>query len=147
MKTFGCRRLRVFTSLKGGWKQTGFYLVGMFLLWGLSPHASVANPADVPTINGGMGSCTADFTVVDAQNKPIYDAKIHLKVKYGFMSKKDTDLEIGTDSNGKARFEGLPEKLKKPPMEFTVASGTMNKSVTNDPATNCHATFAVTLGN
>jgi hypothetical protein len=62
------------------------------------------------------------------------------------MSKRDTDLTIGTDSNGKARIEGLPDKLKKPPMSFTVAKGDATQSVNNDPAINCHATFTVTLG-
>jgi hypothetical protein len=104
------------------------------------------NPADVPTISGGMGPCTADFTVVDTSNKPVFDAKIHVKVKYGFMSKRDTDLEVGTNSDGRARMEGLPEKLKKPPMEFTIRSGDATKSVANDPAVECHPTFTVSLG-
>jgi hypothetical protein len=104
------------------------------------------NPADVPTIDGNLGPCTADFTVVDASNKPVFQATIHLKIKYGFMSKRDTDLEIGTDSNGRALMKGLPEKLKKPPMEFTIHRGTDYKTVTSDPAADCHPTFTVTLG-
>ena len=123
-----------------------FWTLATFFLCGAGAQSLAGNPADVPTVSGGMGSCTADFTVVDAANKPVFDAKIHVKVKYGFMSKRDTDLEVGTNSDGKARMEGLPEKLKKPPMEFTISSGDATKSVTNDPATNCHATFAVTLG-
>jgi hypothetical protein len=122
-----------------------FWMLATFFLCGAGARSLAGNPADVPTINGGMGSCTADFTVVDASNKPIFDAKIHLKVKYGFMSKRDTDLEVGTNNDGKARMEGLPEKLKKPPMEFTISSGDVTKSLTSDPATNCHPTFAVTL--
>jgi len=121
-------------------------MLAALFLCGAGAQSLGGNPADVPTISGGMGSCTADFTVVDASNKPIFDAKIHLKVKYGFMSKRDTDLEVGTNSDGKARIEGLPQKLKKPPMEFTIRSGDLTKSVTNDPAANCHPTFAVTLG-
>jgi len=100
----------------------------------------------VPTISGGMGPCTADFTVVDSSNKPIYNAKIHLTLAYGFMNKNTTDLEIGTNSDGRARFEGLPEKVKKPPLEFTIRSGGETKSVTNNPAVNCHPTFTVSLG-
>jgi hypothetical protein len=121
-------------------------MLATFFLCGAGAQSLAGNPADVPTISGGMGPCTADFTVVDTSNKPVFDAKIHLKVKYGFMSKRDTDLEIGTNSDGKARMEGLPEKLKKPPMEFTIRSGDATKSVTNDPAADCHPTFAVTLG-
>jgi hypothetical protein len=123
-----------------------FWMLATFFLCGAGAQSLAGDPADVPTISAGMGPCTADFTVADASNKPVFDAKIHTTVKYGFMSKRDTDLEIGTNSDGKARIEGLPEKLKKPPMEFTIRSGDLTKSVTNDPAANCHPTFAVTLG-
>jgi len=109
--------------------------------------ASLAGiPADVPTVSAGLGPCTADFTVTDASSKPVYNANVHLKMKYGFMSKRDTELDVATDSNGKARMEGLPVKLKKPPMEFTVTKDAASQTVTADPATNCHSTFAVTLG-
>ena len=121
-------------------------MLAAFFLCVAGAQSLAGNPADVPTISGDMGSCTADFTVVDTSNKPVFDAKIHVKVKYGFMSKRDTDLEVGTNSDGKARMEGLPEKLKKPPMEFTIRSGDVTKSVTNDPAVECHPTFTVALG-
>ena len=127
-------------------RRIAFWMLATFFLCVAGAQSLAGNPADVPTISGGMGPCTADFTVVDTSNKPVFDAKIHVKVKYGFMSKRDTDLEVGTNSDGKARIEGLPDKLKKPPMEFTIRSGDLTKSVTNDPAANCHPTFAVTLG-
>jgi hypothetical protein len=121
-------------------------MLATFFLCVAGAQSLAGNPADVPTISGGLGPCTADFTVVDTSNKPVFDAKIHVKVKYGFMSKRDTDLEVGTNSDGRARMEGLPEKLKKPPMEFTIRSGDATKSVTNDPAVECHPTFTVSLG-
>lgn len=127
-------------------RSIAFWMLASFFLCGAGAQSLAGNPADVPTISAGMGPCTADFTVVDTSNKPVFDAKIHTTVKYGFMSKRDTDLELGTNSDGKARIEGLPQKLKKPPMEFTIRSGDLTKSVTNDPAANCHPTFAVTLG-
>ena len=123
-----------------------FFMLAAIFLCLAGVQSLAGNPADVPSVSGGMGPCTADFTVVDASNKPVFDAKIHVAVKFGFMSKRDTDLQIGTDSDGKARFEGLPQKLKKPPMEFTIRNGDLSKSVTNDPAADCHPTFAVTLG-
>jgi len=123
-----------------------FWMLATFFLCVAGAQSLAGNPADVPTISGGLGPCTADFTVVDTSNKPVFDAKIHVKVKYGFMSKRDTDLEVGTNSDGRARMEGLPEKLKKPPMEFTIRSGDATKSVTNDPAVECHPTFTVSLG-
>ena len=127
-------------------RKIAFWMLAMFFLCGAGAQSLAGNPADVPTISGGMGPCSADFTVVDTSNKPVFDAKIHVKVKYGFMSKRDTDLEVGTNSDGRARMEGLPEKLKKPPMEFTIRSGDATKSVTNDPAVECHPTFTVSLG-
>jgi len=127
-------------------KRIAFWLLATFFLGGAGVQFLAGHPADVPTASAGMGPCTADFTVTDTSNKPVYDAKIHVLVKYGFMSKRDADLEVGTNSDGKARMEGLPNKLKKPPMEFTIRSGDLTKSVTNDPAANCHPTFNVTLG-
>jgi hypothetical protein len=105
-----------------------------------------ARPAEVPSINANLGPCTADFTVTDTSNKPLYDARIHVTILYGFMNKKKSDLEIGTNSDGKARFEGLPDKLKKPPMEFKVRSGDQTKSVMNDPALDCHPSLTVAVG-
>jgi len=121
-------------------------MLGVILLCVAGAQTLVGNPADVPSISAGMGPCTADFTVVDASNKPIFDAKVHLKVKYGFMSKRDTDLEVGTNADGKAHIEGLPNKLKKPPLEYTITSAGVTKSVTNDPAAECHPYFNVILG-
>jgi len=102
------------------------------------------SPTDVPSITAGPGPCTADFLVVDATNKPVYDAKVHVKVMFGFMGKRNTDLEIGTNSDGKAHFEGLPNKVKKP-LEYTIKSGDLTKTVINDPAAECHPYFNVTL--
>jgi len=122
-------------------------LPALVLLAGAIPgRLSGAAAVEVPTIKGDLGPCSADFTVVDTNNKPIYDSKIHVTVLYGFMSKRKTDLEIGTNSDGKARIEGLPDKLKKPPLELKVQAGDLHKTVTQDPAADCHASFNVQLG-
>jgi hypothetical protein len=67
-------------------------------------------------------------------------------ILYGFMNKRSSDLEIGANSDGKARIEGLPDKLKKPPLKFKIRGGDLRKSVTQDPATDCHASFNAQLG-
>jgi hypothetical protein len=103
-----------------------------------------ANSPEVPVVDGGLGSCRADFTVKDGSEKPIYNAKIHVILKYGFLSKRKTELEVGTNSDGKARVTGLPN-LPKKPLEFTIKSGTVSTTVTDDPSDNCNATFNVTL--
>ncbi len=111
-----------------------------------SDHALCAAAVDVPVIKGDLGPCSADFTVLDSTDKPVYDAKIYVTILSGFMNKRKTDLEIGTNSDGKARIEGLPDKLKKPPLEFKIRGGDLQKSVTQDPATDCHASFNVQPG-
>jgi hypothetical protein len=95
-------------------------------------------------VDGGLGSCRADFTVKDGSDKPIYNAKIHVLIRYGFLSKRKTELEVGTNSDGKARVTGLPNMPKKP-LEFTIKSGTVERNIADDPSNDCHANFDVTL--
>lgn len=103
-----------------------------------------ATTPPVPKIDGAVGACTANFTVRDGQNKPIYNAQISVRLRYGFMNMRKTDLQISTDSNGKADFIGLPNFPKKP-LAFHIKSGTVSKTVTDDPNTNCVATYDVVL--
>ena len=99
---------------------------------------------EIPLVDGGLGSCRADFTVKDGSDKPVYNAKIHVTIKYGFLSKRKTELEVGTNSDGKAGVTGLPNMPKKP-LEFSIKSGTIEKTVTDDPSDTCNAKFDVTL--
>ena len=102
------------------------------------------NSTDVPVVDGGIGTCRADFTVKDEAGKPIYDAKIKVTLRYGIFNKRKMDLEIGTNSDGKARIIGLPDSPKKA-LEFQIKSGTVSKSVEDDPSANCTAVYEVTL--
>ena len=99
---------------------------------------------DVPNISADVGPCSVDFTVEDAAHKPIYDAKINVIVRYGFMSMRKIELEIGTNNDGKARLLGLPSRSKKP-LEFRVSHGQQTKNVEYDPLVRCNATYTVTL--
>jgi len=112
----------------------------------LAPRASfVANDSpEIPVVDGGIGPCRADFTVKDEAGKPIYNATIKVTLRYGIFNKRKMDLEIGTNSDGKARIIGLPDSPKKP-LEFQIKSGTVTKSVEDDPSTNCTAVYEVTL--
>ncbi len=107
--------------------------------------AATAAVAEEPEISADIGACWIDFTVTDAAAKPVYLAKIHTIIRYGFMSKRKMDLELSTDANGKGKFTGLPHDVKKP-IEFTVTYKDQHKTVTHDPATNCHAAMDVQLG-
>jgi hypothetical protein len=101
--------------------------------------------ADVPVLKGGAGSCTADFVVSDSSGKGVYDAKIAIQIKYGFMGLRKLDLTIGTNFEGKARVEGLPEQFKGS-AEFKVSHGDQSKTVPYDPQANCHPRHEVILG-
>jgi hypothetical protein len=98
---------------------------------------------EVPVLKAGLGSCSADFVVKDANAQPIYAANVHVRIRYGFMNVKRMDLEIGTNSEGKARFEGLPAKAK--PLVYDVQKDTLKSSVEQDVATECEAKYEVTL--
>src|SRR5260370_41414373 len=99
---------------------------------------------EVLVVDADLGACRADFIVTDSSDKPIFNAKVRLTIKYGFWSKRKTQLEVGTNSDGKARVTGLPN-LPKKPLEFSIKSGTVSTTITDDPSTNCNAVFEVTL--
>jgi hypothetical protein len=101
--------------------------------------------AEVPVVKGGAGSCTADFTVRDSSGKGIYDAKIRIQIRYRFMGFHRLDATVGTNFEGKARIEGLPERIKGT-AEFQVSHGDQSKSLPYDPLADCHPRYEVILG-
>jgi len=119
------------------------FLLAIIFLVPCASFAGNTSP-EVPVVDGGIGPCRADFTVKDEAGKPIYDAKIKVTLRYGIFNKRKMDLEIGTNSDGKARIIGLPDSPKKP-LEFQIKSGTVSKSVEDDPSANCMAVYEVTL--
>lgn len=99
---------------------------------------------DVTLMKANLGgSCSADFTVKDADGKPVYAASVHVRVRYGFAGVKRADLEVGTSSEGKARIEGLPDKAR--PMTYEITKDEKKIEVAQDVSSTCHATFDVTL--
>jgi hypothetical protein len=50
--------------------------------------------------------------------KPVYAATIKVHIKYGFGGMRRLDLEAGTNSDGKVKFAGLPDRVQRPPLEF-----------------------------
>ncbi len=106
--------------------------------------AQTPDPHSVPSVDAGLGTCTADFTVTGTDNKPIYGAKVKVRVAYGFMSARKLDLEVGTNIDGKARFTGFPERLKKG-LFFEASEGDRTGNAFDDPSKTCQAQFTVTL--
>ena len=106
--------------------------------------ATAADPKSVPVIDGGIGPCSADFTVTDGTGTPVYAADIRVHIAYGFLSAHKLDLEVGTNAAGKARFTGLPAKTKQG-LFFQAAEGGREGSAFDDPAKTCRAEFSVAL--
>jgi hypothetical protein len=99
--------------------------------------------ADVPSVSADLGPCSARFTVTDG-TKPLYDAKIRTRIKYGAFGIRKLDLEVGTDSNGKAAVVKLPD-LARQPIIFEIANGDISRTVIFDPAQKCDAAYDVAL--
>jgi hypothetical protein len=122
-------------------------LVVSVLTFGKSSFAQSQTQAssDVAVVKGGAGPCTADFVVSDSEGKGVYDAKIRIQIKYRFGGFHRLDALAGTNFEGKARFEGLPERIKGT-AEFDVTKGGQSKTVPFDPQADCHPRHEVTLG-
>ncbi len=118
-------------------------LISGSLFWGLG--LVQAAPVEVPAVNADLGPCTADFTVINGARKPLYNAKVTVTIKYGFLGLRKISLEVGTNSDGKARVEGLPSKVRKHPLGFVVRSGSEVKTIEHYPAVNCNARYEVVL--
>lgn len=109
-----------------------------------SGAAQTPDPHSVPVVDGGVGSCSADFTITDSEKKPVYAAKIKVHIAYGFASVRKLDLEVGTNADGKARFTGLPNRLKRP-LTFTASEGDRTAEVTDDIEETCQGQFTLPL--
>jgi hypothetical protein len=106
--------------------------------------AQTADPHSIPAVDAALGSCSADFTINDDAGKPVYAAKIEVRVAYGFMSAHKLDLEVGTNVDGKARFTGLPGDLKHG-LFFRASESDRTGTAFADPSKTCKSQFTVTL--
>ena len=102
-----------------------------------------AKPADLSVIEARLGPCAADFTVTGADGKPVYAATIHVRIRYGFLSLKRMDLEVGTNSDGKARIDTLPASARR--LVYDITKDDKKASVEQNLATTCRGTHNVSL--
>lgn len=102
------------------------------------------DPKTVPVIDGGIGPCSADFTITDATGAPVYDAKVRVHIAYRFLNAHKLDLEVGTNAAGKARITGLPAKIKQG-LLFHASEGSREGSAFDDPAKTCQAELTIVL--
>ena len=127
------------------------WLAGLLVVWAVPfahsyfPGPQTPSSAEVPVVKVAAGPCSADFVVSDASGKGIYDAKIGIQIQYGFMGRLKLDLNVGTNWEGKARIEGLPEKIRRT-AAFKVSHGNQTRLIPYNPQNNCRAQHQVTLG-
>jgi len=125
-------------------------LASLLVVWAVSfadgsfPGPQTPSSPEVPVVKVAAGPCSADFVVSDSSGKGIYDAKIGIQIQYGFMGRLKLDLNVGTNWEGRARIEGLPEKIRRS-AAFRVSHGNQSRLVPYDPQGNCHAQHQVIL--
>jgi hypothetical protein len=119
-------------------------IVSCFILLMSFSAAQAPDPRSVPSVDAGLGECSADFTINDVENKPVYAAKVKVHIAYGFLSARKLDLEVGTNVDGKARVSGLPERLKKG-LFFEASEGDRSGNAFDDPSKTCKAQFTITI--
>jgi hypothetical protein len=103
-----------------------------------------ADPKSIPVIDGGIGPCSADFTITDSAGAPVYAATVKVHIAYGFMGARKLDLEVGTNAAGQARMTGLPQNVKHG-FFFEASEGERTGTAFADPAVNCKAHFTIAL--
>jgi hypothetical protein len=121
-----CKRMVFFMGL--------LVLAGSFVTAG---SLQVPDPHQIPVMDGEAGPCSVSFTVTDEKGAPVYDARIRVKMRYGFAGVKHLDLEAATNVDGKTQIKGLPQKVKDGILYFHGTQGKREGSATYDPAKNC----------
>ena len=100
---------------------------------------------DIPVTDGGSGPCSIEFSVTDSDGKPVYAARIDVHLAYGAFGAHKLDMGVYTNAQGKARFTGIPARVRKPPIEFQAKKADMIGMATMDPATECQAKHDIVL--
>jgi hypothetical protein len=107
--------------------------------------AQPQQPDDVPVTDGTSGPCSIEFSVTDSDGKPVYAARIDVHLAYGAFGAHKLDMGVYTNAQGKAKFTGIPAKVKKPPVEFNAKKDDLVGMATMDPATECQARHDIIL--
>ncbi len=100
----------------------------------------------IPVISADMGDCSADIRVISTKREPLYKAKIETLIKYGFGGFHRLTLELYTDVDGRARFEGLPERPRQP-LAFEVTYEGRSTTVIVHPVEKCHGSYEAIVTN
>jgi hypothetical protein len=124
-----------------------FLTPGVTLLFAAQsqPAAQPQKPDDIPVTDGTSGPCSIEFSVTDSEGKPVYAARIDVHMAYGAFGAHKLDMGVYSNAQGKARFTGIPAKVRKPPIEFSAKKDDLVGAATMDPATECKATHDIVM--
>ena len=121
-----------------------FLMLGITLLLAAQVHPA-QQADDIPVTDGGSGPCSIEFSVTDGDAKPVYAARIDVHMAYGAFGAHKLDMSVYTNAQGKARFTGIPIKVRKPPIEFQAKKGDLIGLATMYPLTECQAKHDIVL--
>ena len=102
-------------------------------------------PDDIPITDAASGPCSIELTVTGSDGKPVYAARIDYHAAYGAFGAHKLDMGVYSNAQGKARFTGIPVKVRKPPIEFNAKKDDMVGVATMDPATECQAKHDIVM--
>ncbi len=124
-----------------------FLLMGMTLVVAAQSQqpAQPQQPDDIPVTDGTSGPCSIEFSVTDSDGRPVYAARIDVHLAYGAFGAHKLDMGVYTNAQGKARFTGIPAKVKNPPIEFHAKKDDLVGVATMDPATECQAKHDIVM--
>lgn len=72
-------------------------------------------------------------------------AHIDVHLAYGAFGAHKLEMGVYTNAQGKARFAGIPAKVRKPPVEFNAKKDDLVGVATMDPATECQAKHDIVM--
>lgn len=107
--------------------------------------AQPQQPDDIPVTDAGSGPCSIELSVTSSDGKPVYAARIDYHAAYGAFGAHKLDMGVYTNAQGKAKFTGIPLKVKKPPIEFNAKKDDLVGVATMDPVTECQAKHDIVM--
>src|SRR5256714_15319673 len=75
-----------------------------------------AAKAEVPVIDGGIGPCYLELTVLGLDTKPVYNATVKVHITYGFGGFHHLDLQAGTNFDSQGKVMCMAAKGHKTPV-------------------------------
>lgn len=115
------------------------------LLFAVQQSAQPQSPQEIPNTDAQSGPCSIEISITGSDGKPVYGARINYRAAYGAFGAHKLDMTVYSNADGKAKFSGIPAKVKKPPIEFNAKKDDLVGVATMDPATECQAKHDIVM--